>query len=405
MLSVTEAREKILDAIQPVEMTIVPLAKSAGRVLADRITAEIDLPTFNNSAVDGFAIRSVDLIPPQPYILRVIADIPAGTSPEITLRRGEAARIMTGAALPVGADSVVMVEDTDFDYQKPGTPLPSRVTLHNPVQAGANIRFYGSDITIGQEILPKGHAIRPQDIGMLALLGVSQVSVHRRPRVAIFSSGDELLPVEAPLLPGKVRESNSYSLSALAEQLGAEVIPLGVAADRLDAVQSMLEKAVDQQADVIISSAGVSVGAYDFVKEAVESGGSLGFWKVNMRPGKPLAFGNFKGITFFGLPGNPVSAFVGFMVFVAPALKKLAGATPSPAPTRRVILGDAIESDGRESYLRAIVTHENGQDIAHLTGHQGSGNLFSLVQANALLIIPSGVKSVPLNKEIDAWII
>jgi molybdopterin molybdotransferase len=405
MLSVAEAREKIMTHIQPVDKIIVPLAQIVGRVLATNISAKFDLPIFDNSGVDGFAVRSKDLSSSQPSTLRVIADIPAGNALYFTLNAGDAARIMTGAPLPAGADAVVMVEDTDFDYKKPGIPLPEFVTLSKPVIQGENIRRHGADISAGQEIFPAGHTIRPQDIGMLAMLGAAQVSVYRRPRVAIFSSGDELVKVDVPLTPGKIYETNSYSLAALAEQLGAEVISLGVAADKLNAVQSLLELAVQRRADMIISSAGVSVGAYDFVKEAVETNGNLDFWKVNMRPGKPLAFGNFRGVTFFGLPGNPVSAFVSFLIFVAPAIKRLAGTSLPLIPTRRVIAGETIESDGRESYLRAIVTHENGQDVARLTGHQGSGNLFSLVQANALLIIPSGVKSVPLNKEVDAWMI
>jgi molybdopterin molybdotransferase len=237
------------------------------------------------------------------------------------------------------------------------------------------------------------------------MLGEALVNVHRRPRVALLSSGDELLAVDAPLESGKIRDSNSYTLAALLEGADVEVVRLGVAADRREAVESLLEQAASQNADLILSSAGVSVGAFDFVKEVVEANGRLNFWRVNMRPGKPLAFGDYRGIPFIGLPGNPVSAFVGFEVFVRPALGRLGGLKTGSRPTVRVRLGEAIESDGRESYLRAEVHEKDGVLIASLSGHQGSGNLLSLVRANALLIIPAGVKSAPATQEVDAWML
>jgi len=237
------------------------------------------------------------------------------------------------------------------------------------------------------------------------MLGVATVPVHRRPRLALLSSGDELIPLEATLTPGKVRDSNTYTLSAQAAQSGVEVVRLGVAADERLAVQSMLERAVAEGVDVIVSSAGVSVGAFDFIKDVVEEQGSLDFWKVNMRPGKPLAFGHYQDIPFFGLPGNPVSAFIGFEVFVRPALEKLGGAIPQPRPRQHARLAGPVNTDGRETYLRAVVTEENGTLVARLTGHQGSGNLLSLVQANALLIVPSGVKSLPANAEAEVWML
>jgi molybdopterin molybdotransferase len=221
----------------------------------------------------------------------------------------------------------------------------------------------------------------------------------------LFSSGDELLSPDALLEEGKIRDSNSFTLAALVEGAGAEVIRLGVAKDNPDSVQALLEKAIDFNVDLILSSAGVSVGAFDFVKQVIESNGSLDFWRVNMRPGKPLAFGEYKGISFLGLPGNPVSAFVGFEVFVRPALGKMSGRSNGNWPTVRVRCAEQIDSDGRESYLRAQVQTEDGAFVARLTGHQGSGNLHSLVQANALLIIPAGVKCVPAGHEVDAWLI
>jgi len=237
------------------------------------------------------------------------------------------------------------------------------------------------------------------------MLGIAIVPVFRQPRVALLSSGDELIPVEAPLETGKVRDANRYTLTALIEAAGAEVLQLGIAADRQDEVQARLERAVAEGVDLIISSAGVSVGAFDFVKDVVESQGELTFWRVNMRPGKPLAFGSYHNIPFFGLPGNPVSAFVSFEVFVRPTLEKFSGQAFHPRQRICVQLTEPIESDGRESYLRAVVSEENGILTAHLTGHQGSGNLLSLVQANALLIVPAGVKSLATGAVIDAWML
>ncbi len=404
MLSVHEARERIFSQFSPLETTRCPLEQAAGRVLAEAIRAGSELPAFDNSSVDGFAVCALD-VAVAPVILPVVGDVPAGKSPNFRLQAGQAARIMTGAKLPAGADAVVMVEDTDFGNQTAGALTPPRVLIHKAAQAGENVRKRGTDIRAGQEILPAGQVLRPQDIGMLAMLGKAEVPVYRRPRVAIVSSGDELLPVNAPLEEGKIHDSNTYTLAALAAQAGCEILRLGVAADRREAVQAMLDQAVEAGVDVIISSAGVSVGAFDFVKDVVESAGSLDFWKVNMRPGKPLAFGAYKGIPFFGLPGNPVSSFVGFLVFARPALRRLGGLEAAREEPARVVLAEAVESDGRESYLRAVVTRENGTSTARLTGHQGSGNLFSLVQANALLIIPSGVKSCPPGTEVDAWLL
>ena len=263
------------------------------------------------------------------------------------------------------------------------------------------------DIHTGQIVLNKGRTLKPQDLGLLAMLGRANVSVHRKARVALFSSGNELLEVDAPLEPGKIHDSNSYTIAALIEDAGAEVIRLGVAKDDHESVQTLLEKAAHLKVDMILSSAGVSVGAFDFVKEVIEANGKMDFWRVNMRPGKPLAFGEYRNIPFIGLPGNPVSAFVGFEVFVRAAIGKLNGIYNGSRPQIRVRCAEQIDSDGRESYLRAEVRPdgENSVLIAHLTGHQGSGNLHSLVQANALLIIPAGVKCVPAGQEVNAWLI
>ena len=408
LLSVDQARERILSHFQPVTIETLPLAGCSNRVLAQDIVAPNDLPPFDNSSMDGFAVRAVDVAqgtPDSPRSLRVVADIPAGSHPTISLAAGEAARIMTGAPVPEGADAVVPVEDTNFNDGDAGAPAPAEVQVFKPAKPGWNIRPRGMDILSGEIVLYKERILKPQDLGLLAMLGFANVPVFRRSRVALFSSGDELLPPEAPLVEGKIRDSNSYTLAALIEDAGAEVIRLGVAKDNYDSVKALLEEAVEEHVDLILSSAGVSVGAFDFVKQVIESKGSMDFWRVNMRPGKPVAFGEYNEIPFIGLPGNPVSAFVGFEVFVRPALGRLSGSLRGSRTTVRVRSMEQIDSDGRESYLRAQVREESGSLVARLTGHQGSGNLHSLVQANALLIIPAGVKCVPAGQEVDAWLI
>jgi molybdopterin molybdotransferase len=408
MLSVAEARELILARIHPVQSTAIPLQEASGRILAGPIIAEIDLPSFDNSSVDGFAVCFEDVVSASrenPITLSVVGDIPAGTTVEIKLKRGESMRIMTGAPMPAGADSVVMVEDTDFNFRDTGITPPTQVNIFKSVSNRENIRYQGADVSAGQTILSKSQKLRAQDIGLLAMLGNSTIQVYSQPRVAILSTGDELSSPNEPSLPGKIRDANSFALSTLSKELGAEVINLGIAKDDPNSIKKLLDKAIDEKADIIISSAGVSVGAFDYVKSVVETEGSLDFWKVNMRPGKPLAFGQYRGIPFFGLPGNPVSAFIGFLVFISPALEKLSGLQPIQRLTTRVQLGEDIKSDGRESYLRAVVTRQGNNLIGRLTGHQVSSNLLSLVQANALLIIPSGVKSLPLGEEVDAWLI
>lgn len=401
LLSVREAQERILQHIHAVGQTTFPLEHAARRVLAEDIRSASDLPSFDNSSMDGFALRSQDTSASR-VTLRVVADIAAGAPSHHSLGAGEAARIMTGAPLPKGADAVIPIEETDFTARGAGIPAPAHVIITRAVKAGENVRARGSDIRAGETVLTARRRLRPQDIGMLAMLGIANVPVYNAPRVAILSSGDELVPVEAPLAEGKIHDSNSYALAAQIEETGAEVIRLGVARDERIAVETLLNRAVEMAVDMIISSAGVSVGAFDFVKEVVEAKGKLNFWRVNMRPGKPLAFGEYRGIPFIGLPGNPVSSFVTFEVFVRPAIEKLSGLEPRTRRRITVRLAEAIESDGRESYLRAVVDEEG---VARLTGHQGSGNLFSLVQANALLILPAGVKSRPASSDVEAWLI
>jgi molybdopterin molybdotransferase len=404
MLSVNEARERILSHFPTKGTETIPLVSCASRVLGTDIRAEHDLPSFDNSAMDGFAIRSEDTTA-SPTTLTVVADIPAGSAPDVTLAPGQAARIMTGARMPSGADAVIPVEDTDYNHREAGSPPPQTVSFNKSINAGTNVRPRGMDVRSGEVVLQKGRTLKPQDLGVLAMLGVASVEVHKKPRAALLSSGDELLEVDAPLESGKIRDSNSYTLAALIESAGGQVIRLGVARDTRESVEGLLENAIREDADFILSSAGVSVGAFDFVKEVVESNGALDFWRVNMRPGKPLAFGEYHGKPFIGLPGNPVSAFVGFEVFVRPVIQQLSGKLDGNRRRVKMRCEEEIVSDGRESYLRAKVREEEGILTASLTGHQGSGNLLSLVQADALLIIPAGVKCVPAGQEVEVYLL
>ena len=407
LLSVSEARERILKHFSPLDSQEVSLENALGRVLFENISASIDLPTFSNSGMDGFAVRAEDISQAAtllPVELTVVMDIPAGAAPKQVLGAGEAARIMTGAMLPEGADCIIPLENTDRDGQS-SAYLGQPIKIFRTAHIGEYIRTKGQDISKGQLVLERGRRLEPQDIGLLATLGIVKLKVIRRPRVAILSSGDEIISPDAPLEPGKIRDSNSFMISALITQAGGEVLRLGVAHDILEAIRDLLDQAASYSVDLIITSAGVSVGAFDFVRTAVEENGQLEFWRVNMRPGKPLSFGSYKGIPFVGLPGNPVSAYVGFEVFVRPALGRLSGLSNVDHPVTRVTLGEPIESDERESYLRASLKHENGQTVAYLASHQGSGNLFSLVLANALLIVPSGVKSLPIGAEVDSWLL
>jgi molybdopterin molybdotransferase len=277
--------------------------------------------------------------------------------------------------------------------------------IFRSAEVGEYVRARGKDAHAQELMISCGTRLRPQEVGLLAMLGVSRLKVYCRPRLAILPTGDELVLLGHPLRPGKIYESNTYTITAQVEQAGGEAILLGLIADRMDAVKEALDLALEAKVDIILASAGVSVGTYDFIRAAVEQGGKISFWRINMRPGKPFAFGSYRGTPFLGLPGNPVSAFTSFEVFVRPVLQKLAGQTDISRAVIRVELMEAVESDGRESYLRAVVTYHDGRAYARLTGHQDSGNLRSLIQANALLIIPNEVKCLPIGAEVQAWLI
>lgn len=405
LLPVTEALDRILSAFQPLAAESVSVTESLGRVLAEDIRSNFDLPPFDNSSMDGFALHPADRpsTPDIPVKVAVVADIPAGTHPTLTLQPGQAARIMTGAPLPAGADCVVPVENTNFPYRETQKLPESIQVLHFPA-TGVNIRPKGQDAPAGSILLQAGRMLRPGDAALMASLGYACVSVRRKPRVAILSTGDELIPPGTTLSPGKIYESNSLLISGLAANSGAEVLLLGIAPDVPAAIQAKLEQALAAKVDLILTTAGVSVGAFDYVRQVIEENGKIELWRVNMRPGKPVAFGHYHSTPVIGLPGNPASAFVGFMVFVAPVIRKMLALSGQSLMAQKARLEHTVHSDGRESYLRAWVQPGADGLIASLKTHQGSGNLLSIVQSNALLIVPSGVKSLPTGAEVDVWL-
>lgn len=405
-LSVKAALTRIISQMQVVQPELVGLLEANGRILARDVNSFVDSPAFSNSGMDGFAVIAADtahVSGEQSVALQVVGDIPAGKIPTRTLLRGQAMRIMTGAPIPQGADAVVPVEQTDLRIFRAGDDLPSLVQIFRSVQPGDYVRAKGQDIRAGEGVLQAGVQLRPQDVGLLAMIGVSEVPVFTRIKIGLISSGDELIEPGQPAVPGKIFDSNLSMLIALLQRLNCDVVYHGTAADDEMDIARHLDGAVEAGAQALISTAGVSVGAFDFVRNVIEKFGHINLWRVNMRPGKPLAFGDYKHIPFWGLPGNPVSAFVGFEVFVKPALIAMAGYSKWKRPEIIVDLGENIESDGRESYLRAEVNVVDGRNVAVLTGHQGSGNLFSLVKANAFIIVPSEVKSLPIGSQVKAW--
>ncbi len=408
MISVNEARERLVAQFQPVGQSIVSLEQALDRVLAGPVVSPFDFPLFDNSSMDGFAVIARDVQAAssgQPVILQVIGDIPAGAPPaSLHLGPEKTMRIMTGAPLPPGADAVVPVESTD-QPRGADIPLPSSIAVLQPVKAGENVRPHGQDFHAGQIVLSAGRLLRPEDIGLLAMLGLPQVAVINQPRVALLSSGDELLPAAHSLAPGKIHDANTPMLTALLQKAGVEVIPLGIARDDSKDIEERLNRGVASGVNLIITSAGASVGSLDYARSVIQAHGEIDFWQVAMRPGKPVAFGHYQGIPILTLPGNPVSAFVGFQVFVRPVLARLQGLPQLNRLTVSAVLDEPVESDGRESYLRASLAEIDGVYHARLTGHQGSGNLLSVVQANALLIVPSEVKSLPAGVKLKAWML
>lgn len=408
LLSVDTALTNILETIAPIDAEHVSLDNALGRVIAEDVTSNVNLPPFDNSAMDGYAIRFEDVeaaTKDSPATLQVVMDIPAGIAPNKSLNKGQAARIMTGAPVPEGATAVVPVEETTDSWQKGDTPpLPETVGILTTSKHGANIRKAGENIRVGGTVIESGTKIRPAEIGMLAAVGASKFLVFRRPRVVILTTGDELVDVDQDLAPGKIRDTNSHTLAGLISEAGGIPIRLPIASDNMESIRNLYETAIDQKPDMIISSAGVSVGTADLVKVVMEELGNIDFWRINIRPGKPLAYGTIKSIPFFGLPGNPVSAMVTFEVFVRPALAKMSGTQHIPYMITAT-LADDMKSDGRKTFNRVTLKSKNGQYIASTTGIQSSGALMSMVRADGLIVIPEDMTFVPAGTELSVLIL
>jgi molybdopterin molybdotransferase len=382
MISVEKALKTILVNFRPLGLEKINILEARKRVIGEDILAPHNIPSADNSAMDGYAVRQIDTKganKDKPRHLTIIEDIPAGKVALKKIKKGEAARIMTGAVIPEGADSVIRQEDT----KKNG----KIVIIYTSAKKGTNIRFAGEDVRKGELIVKKRSALRPADIGMLAALGKAFISVYQKPRVAIMSTGDELVDIETDPPLGKIINSNSYSLAAQVLECGGIPIMLGISKDKKLDLQEKFKTAL--HADVIISSGGVSVGDFDFVKDVMgEIGNAMHFWQVAMRPGKPLAFGAIESVPLFGLPGNPVSAMVSFEQFVRPSLLKMQGHKKIFRQTAKAICAQEVQkSAGFKHFIRAMVKKEKDQYIAYVTGDQGSGILKSMVMANALIVM------------------
>lgn len=400
MIPVETALERVLNNVSILDAEEKPLLECLGQVLADNVIALLTVPPLDNSAMDGYAVRSENTrgaSPSQPKVLKVIGEVAAGYVSDKTVVDGTAIRIMTGAPIPAGADAVVQFEHTDEEKRKTsGQPADEIGVLHE-AQPGQNIRPAGDDVRKGNLVLSKGATVRPQEIGVLASLGFVNASVVRRPVVAVLSTGDELVEVGEPLPPGKIYNSNLYSIAAQVLRYGGIPCLLGIGEDNREALSARIDEAMD--ADMLLTSGGVSMGDYDIVKDVLAEHGAISFWTVRMKPGKPLAFGVLdrrgRRVPHLGLPGNPVSSMVTFEQFARPAILKMLGKKNLAKPTITAISESRLENtDGRRIFIRATVTERGGEYYARSTGPQGSGILTSMSRANGLLIVPEDAKVI-----------
>ncbi len=385
---------QVEDALDMVLRSVTRLGKEKrlildclGSVLAENVEADMDIPPFDNSAMDGYAVTAADTAaarPEKPVSLRVIADLPAGRFPSQPIRSGETVRIMTGAPMPPGADAVIRTEEVER--------CEGIVWIRKPVPPGNDVRRAGEDVRRGDAVLREGTLVRASEVGMLATLGRKEAWVFRAPRVAVLTTGDELVEPGEPVTPGKIRNSNLYSISAQVMACGARPFLLGVARDS----EAELEEKVNRgaaEADMLITSGGVSVGDFDMVKTILARMGEILFWRVKMRPGAPVTFGRIRGKPMFGLPGNPTASMVAFEQFVRPAVLKMSGRTRLRRREVEATLDGAIKNRaGFRNFVRAIATEKNGEWFVRPAGAQGSGILRTMVQANALLVVPETVE-------------
>jgi molybdopterin molybdotransferase len=407
-LAVADASAHMLAGIAPIDTEMVPLAEALGRVLSEDVVSTVALPPWDNSSMDGFAVHAADVrgaTADRPITLRVVETVAAGQRSVRILQRGDAVRIMTGAPVPAGADSVIRVEDTDGG--------PEVVAVHDARDATRNIRPRGEDVMPGRLIFATGTLLGPSQIGVLSSIGVAKPRTYRRPRVAVLATGDELVPIDqfSRVQAGeRIVSSNSYSLEAAVRAAGGEPVSLGIAPDDPHGLAECLRGA--QGCDLVVTSGGVSVGDFDYTRAVVETlGGTLSLWRVRMRPGAPVGFGRVFDLPWLGLPGNPVSALVTFELFGRPLLRTLAG---HRRPHRRaidVITADAISLASPLMHFMRVVLEDTvtGPPIAHLTGAQSSGMLTSMGAADALLVVPpepehrdpgSVLRAIPLDGDL-----
>lgn len=418
MLTVDDAIDRILDTFKPLaDHEKVSLDDALGRVLVEDVPADVDLPPFDTTAMDGYALRAADVARATrdaPVTLDVIGQIAAGHVPDKSLAAGQAYRILTGAPMPPGADSVVPYEDTDGTgfggwsgeegAQRAAAERSVRVLV--AVEHGENVRFKGEVQRQGEVVVRAGSVIRPGEVAVLATFGRPEVWVYRRPRVAILSTGDELVTAGQRPGLGQIRDGNAPGLAALCRQYGAVPIQLPIARDAPEAVRSGLLDGVRQGADLLITSGGVSMGDFDVVKHVLRAEGTIDFWSIDLRPGKPLAFGQVRGVPILGLPGNPVSSLVTFELFARPALLRLAGHRRlQKVELHAVALQPIKNSSGRENFMRGIVERRVGEDGApqwtvRLTGEQGSNFITSMAQANALVRVPKSQRVVSPGESV-----
>ena len=387
MKPLAAARREVLSVMRLLPAVEVPLDEAQGLALASDVIAPHAVPSFANSAMDGYAVRVADVADP-PVELHISEDVPAGHVASGAVQPGAVIKIMTGAPIPEGAEAVVKVEDTK--------PVPGgRVRIMASVAMGTAVRPAGGDLAEGQLVMPAGARLGPVHLGVLATIGVSAPAVRRKARVAVLSTGDELFPVDSRNLPpGGIRDSNRPLLKGLLSDLGVEILDMGIIPDQEDQLRAALKDA-SSGADVTVTSGGVSMGEYDLVKQVLSSLGDIELWKVAMQPAKPFAFGHIHGTPLFGLPGNPVSALVAFEQFVRPSLLKMMGARALFRPRVPAVAGHPLRTNPEKTvFVRVVVGLEDGRMIARSSGEQGSNVLSAAAAANGMAVVPRGVASV-----------
>ncbi len=401
ILSVEQAQERILAGIKPLGAESIPPAEALGRVLAEDVTAAEDIPPLANSAMDGYALRAQDTAsasPSHPLRLRVIGSLAAGQVFTRELGVDEAVRIMTGAPLPAGADAVVRFEQVSVG--------DGSISLTAPLEQAANVRSAGEDVRRGQRVLEPGRLIRAQELGLMAGLGLTAVPVACRPLVAVIATGDELMQPGRFPAPGHIRDINGPTNAAQVRLAGGIPLELGIARDSTGELSTKIQEGIDKGAHLFVTSGGVSAGDFDFVKNVLSAVGRLDFWWVNMKPGRPLAFGYLGDVPLIALPGNPVAAFISFELFARPAILRLQGANDYRMPVVRARLAEPItRKDGRRHYLRVRLDCTEEGYVASLTGDQGSGIVTSLVKADGLAVIPESCNHLERNSMVEVLLL